>query len=107
MPGPIQSALSGAITTVAGGVAIAKKLYSKDSEKAAATLSSKLSDKKPSLDPKSNESGVDAKMAAKARRIAQQKISAIAANKEISAKARSRRIGQAINEYKKTIGGDK
>ena len=35
MPGPIQSALSGAITTVAGGVAIAKKLYSKDSEKAA------------------------------------------------------------------------
>lgn len=34
MPGPIQSALSGAITTVAGSVAIAKKLYSKDSEKA-------------------------------------------------------------------------
>lgn len=53
------------------------------------------------------DSGIDAKMAAKARRTAQQKISAIAANKEISAKARSRRIGQAIDEYKKTIGGEK
>lgn len=45
------------------------------------------------------ESGKDIKMAAKARKEAQQKISAIVANKEISAKARTRRIGKVLDEY--------
>ena len=69
---------------------------------AAATLAGKLSEK-PESDTKS-DSGVDAKMAAKARKTAQQKIKAIQANKEISDKAKTRRIGQVLDEY---IGGKK
>ena len=69
---------------------------------AAATLAGKLS-VKPESDAKS-DSGVDAKMAAKARKTAQQKIKAIQANKEISDKAKTRRIGQVLDEY---IGGKK
>ena len=69
---------------------------------AAATLAGKLSGK-PESDAKS-DSGVDAKMAAKARKTAQQKIKAIQANKEISDKAKTRRIGQVLDEY---IGGKK
>ena len=71
---------------------------------AAATLAGKLSDKKPSLDPKSSESGVDAKMAAKARKVAQQKIKTIQANKEISDMAKTRRIGKVLDEF---MGGKK
>lgn len=56
---------------------------------------------------KEKDSGVDAKMAAKARKIAQQKINAIYANKEISEKARTRRMGKVIDEYSKVMGGNK
>lgn len=52
-------------------------------------------------------SGIDAKMALKARKVAKQKINAIYANKELSNKARTRRIGQVMDEYNKTIGGGK
>lgn len=50
-----------------------------------------------------SDSGVDAKMAAKARKVAQQKINAIYANKEISGKAKTRRIGKVLDE----MGGTK
>lgn len=70
---------------------------------AAATIASKMStsDSTPKADKKA--SGVDAKMAAKARRIAQEKINAIYANKEISSKAKTRRIGKILDE----MGGTK
>ena len=74
---------------------------------AAATVAKKFGAEKPAEDsasPKKNP-GIDAKMAAKARRVAQQKINAIYANKELSAKARTRRMGQVMDEYNKIIGG--
>lgn len=65
-------------------------------------------DKKPEA-PKAEEpkqdTGIDAKMAAKARKTAQQKINAIYANQELSNKARTRRMGQVIDEYNETISG--
>lgn len=57
-----------------------------------------------SSEQKEEKSGVDAKMAAKARLIAQQKIKTIINNKEISEKARSRRIGKVLDEF---TGGNK
>lgn len=76
---------------------------------AAVTLADKLgSGSKQPTEPKAGkESGVDAKMALKARKVAQQKINAIYANKELSNKARTRRMGQVMDEYNKTIGGTK
>ena len=47
------------------------------------------------------------KMAAKARKTFQQKANAIYANKEISNKAKTRRLGAALDEYNKTMGGNK
>ena len=67
---------------------------------AAVTLADKLSSE-------SKQPGVDAKMALKARKVAQQKINAIYANKELSNKARTRRMGQVMDEYNKAIGGTK
>ena len=68
---------------------------------AATTISDKLGDKKKSSsDSKGasgSDSGVDAKMAQKARRIAMQKIKAIYNNKQISQKAMSRRVGQVLD----------
>ena len=69
---------------------------------AAAALSEKLG--KDGKTPESKDSGVDAKMAAKARKTAQQKIKTIQANKELSEKAKTRRIGKVLDEY---IGGKK
>lgn len=57
-----------------------------------------------SSDSEEKDSGIDAKMAAKARKTAQMKIKAIQANKELSEKARTRRIGKVLDEY---IGGNK
>lgn len=71
---------------------------------AAATLSGKLSDKKSGLNQKLNKPGVDAQMAAKARKVAQQKIKTIQSNKEISDKAKTRRIGKVLDEF---VGGNK
>lgn len=67
---------------------------------AAVTLADKLSS-----EPKQSQPGVDTKMALKARKVAQQKINAIYANKELSNKARTRRMGQVMDEYNKAIGG--
>lgn len=50
-------------------------------------------------------SGIDMKMAAKARKEAQAKINAIYANKEISNKAKTRRMGKVMDDYNKKIGG--
>jgi hypothetical protein len=77
---------------------------------AATILASKLSEgSKEPEEPKAAKvkKGIDAKMAAKARRIAQQKINTIYANKELSNKAKTRRIGKVMDEYNKTLGGDK
>lgn len=76
---------------------------------AAVTLADKLgSDSKQPTEPKaSKDAGIDAKMALKARKVAQQKINAIYENRELSNKARTRRMGQVIDEYSKTIGGNK
>lgn len=73
----------------------------------AATIASKLGNEKEPKAPKEevkNTSGKDAKMAAKARKVAQQKIKTIINNKEISEKARSRRIGKVLDEF---TGGNK
>jgi len=43
--------------------------------------------------------GKDVKMAAKARKKVQEKINAIYSNKDLSAKARTRRVGKIIEEY--------
>lgn len=82
------NAITGSIT---GGIIAATKI---------AEGLGKESDKEPKVAaPK--ESGKDIKMAAKARKEAQQKINAIMANKEISNKARTRRIGKVLDEYNK------
>lgn len=76
---------------------------------AAVTLADKLSSesKQPTELKTVKQPGVDAKMALKARKVAQQKINAIYANKELSNKARTRRMGQVMDEYNKAIGGTK
>ena len=86
----IQSSINRLIGTVGAGALAATKI-SEGLKKEGA----------PKADSKS--SGVDAKMAAKARRTAQQKINAIYANKEISSKAKTRRIGKVLDE----MGGNK
>lgn len=53
---------------------------------------------------KAEPSAKDIEMAKKARRETQDKINAIIMNREISAKARTRRIGKVLDEYK---GGSK
>lgn len=90
-----QSAMQGLAGTIVGGAATiamgAKKLGAGDAKKAAG--------------PK--DSGIDMKMAAKARKEAQAKINAIYANKEISNKAKTRRLGKVMDDYNKQIGGKK
>jgi len=49
---------------------------------------------------KEQSKGIDEQMAKKARRTAQDKINAIYANKELSAKARTRRVGQVLDSHK-------
>lgn len=51
------------------------------------------------------DTGIDAKMAAKARKEMQQKIDTIYANKELSQKARIREVGIAMDEYDIRLGG--
>ena len=78
----------------------------------AALAVSKISEdlsKEEKEEPKAEqkESGIDAKMAAKARKIAQQKINAIYQNKELSNKAKTRRMGVVMDEYNEIIGGNR
>lgn len=95
----IQGAINRLIGTAGAAVALGKKLGEEDVKLA--------SPKAPSSEQMKSSSGVDAKMAMKARRIAQQKINAISSNMELSNKAKTRRIGVVMDEYSKTIGGNK
>lgn len=89
-----QSAMQGLAGTIVGGAATiamgAKRLGAGEATAAG---------------PK--DSSIDMKMAAKARKEAQAKINAIYANKEISNKARTRRLGKVMDEYNKQVGGKK
>lgn len=91
-----MNAITGAIT---GGIIAAAKIGE--------SLDKDTTPKTPKADsPKQKDtSGIDAKMAAKARKEMQQKINTIYANKELSQKARTRRVGVAIDEYQKRVGG--
>ena len=88
-----QSAMQGLAGTIVGGAATiamgAKRLGAGE----------KMSGSK--------ESGVDMQMAVKARKEAQAKINAIYANKEISNKAKTRRLGKVMDDYNKQVGGKK
>ena len=94
-----MNTITGAVT---GGILAAVKIsegLDKEAEKA-----NKAEEPKAAQKP-SGSSGIDAKMAAKARKQMQEKINAIYANKELSAKARTRRVGVAMDEYQKMLGG--
>lgn len=91
--GAITKSVQGALGALAAGSALVQHLNNKNKENMP---------KAPASDK-----GVDAKMAARARKVAQQKINAIYANKELSAKAKTRRIGKAIDEFNSVVGGNK
>lgn len=74
---------------------------------AAAKISGDMKKEGELKKPNAKDSGIDMKMAAKARKEAQAKINAIYANKEISNKAKTRRMGKVMDEYNKQIGGKK
>lgn len=89
-----QSAMQGLAGTIVGGAATiamgAKRLGAGGN--------------KPSG---SSDSSIDMQMAMKARKEAQAKINAIYANKEISKKAKTRRLGKVMDDYNKQVGGKK
>lgn len=85
--GPIQGMINSAIGSTAAAIGVAK-------------LNKNFNKKSTGVEANTNE-GVDVKMAAKARQNVQQKINAIYANKELSSKARTRRVGKIIDEYNK------
>lgn len=85
-----QSAMQGLAGTIVGGAAT----IAMGAKKLGAGKSAGPSD-----------SGIDMQMAAKARKEAQSKINAIQANKEISKKAKNRKMGKAIDGNDKDIGG--
>lgn len=91
----VQSSLNAITGSITGGIAAATKIVEGLGE----------DEKEPKINKPKEDNGIDAKMALKARKIAQQKINAIYANKELSNKARTRRMGQVMDEYNKTIGG--
>lgn len=91
--GPIQSSINQLNLAALGATAAVSKSLTKGLKSAG--------------DAKQSTDGIDIKMAAKARKTAQQKINAIYANKELSSKARTRRMGQVIDEYNKELGGKK
>lgn len=78
-----QSTINGLIGASAGAISVGNKLLK----------GSNLSNSKAPT------SGKDIQMAAKARREVLNKINAINANKEISSKAKTRRIGKVIDNY--------
>lgn len=90
-----QSSLNAITGTVIGGALAATKL-AEGLEK---------DEKEPKVNKPKEDSGIDAKMAAKARRNVQVKINAIYANRELSSKAKTRRMGKVIDDYNKEIGG--
>lgn len=91
----VQSSINSIINTASVGIGLTKKLSENTTKKSIPT------------DAKVKESGIDAKMAAKARKIAQQKINTIYANKDLSTKTKTRRLGQIMDEYNRTLGGNK
>lgn len=90
-----QSSLNAITGTVIGGALAATKL--------AEGLGKE--EKEPKVNKPKEDNGIDAKMAAKARRNVQVKINAIYNNKELSNKAKTRRMGKVIDDYNKEIGG--
>ena len=64
-------------------------------------------DKEPKVNKPKEDNGIDAKMAARARKNVQFKINAIYNNKELSNKAKTRRMGKVIDEYNIEIGGNR
>ncbi len=98
-----QSSLLGLVGTVAGagiGAAnIAGKIKSNENDKASNIKGASVKD--------NDNSGIDMQMAIKARKEAQAKINAIYANKEISNKAKTRRLGKVMDDYNKQVGGKK
>lgn len=90
-----QSSLNAITNAVIGGASTATNIAE----------GMKEDTKKPKINNSKDESGIDAQMAAKARRNVQVKINAIYANKELSSKAKTRRMGKVIDDYNKEIGG--
>ena len=70
----------------------------------AALAATKLGGKKEAVAKDTTPSATELKMAAKARKNAQLKIKAITENRELSQKARTRRVGKVLDEY---MGGKK
>lgn len=73
---------------------------------AAAKIAGDYKDDKELKSLSNKKSGIDMKMAAKARKIMQEKVNAIYANQEISNKAKTRRLGKVMDEYTKQVGGN-
>lgn len=90
-----QSSLNAITGTVIGGTLAATKIAEGIGQE----------EKEPKVKKPKEDSGIDAKMAAKARRNVQVKINAIYNNKELSSKAKTRRMGKVIDDYNKEIGG--
>ena len=95
-----QSSLLGLVGTVVGAGTAASNIAGK-------LKSNENSESKSEISSSKNNSGIDMQMAAKARKEAQAKINAIYANKEISNKAKTRRMGKVMDDYNKKIGGKK
>lgn len=91
--GPIQ----GAMNRLIGAAAVAAAVGS------VSTKGKKEKKEKSGKETNKQDENMDAKMAAKARRIAQNKIKAIWDNAEISGKAKARRTGEVLKE----LGGNK
>lgn len=92
-----QDLLNGITNSVADGIQTAGKIKEGLDKKAEAQFNAQM--KTPT--------GIDAKMAAKARQVAQQKINAIYANKELSNKAKTQRIGKVMDEFSDLKAGGK
>jgi len=88
-----QGAMNTITGSITGGILAAAKI-SEGLDKKSANMNA-------SKEAKPKDGGIDLKMAAKARKEAQQKINSILENKEISNKARTRRIGKVLDEFSK------
>lgn len=92
-----QDLLNGITNSVVDGIQTAGKIKEGLDKKADAEFNAQM--KQPT--------GIDAKMAAKARKTAQEKINAIYANKELSNKAKTQRIGKVMDEFSNLKAGGK
>lgn len=98
-----QSSLNAITGTIIGSALTATKIaegLDKDEKEPKINMPNEVKEEKV-------DEGIDAKMAARARRNVQVKINAIYSNKELSNKAKTRRMGKLIDEYNKEIGGNR